>query len=326
MILITGATGLVGSHLLRELSKSNNKIVAIYHNTPPDESFKNLATWIQADILDITSLEQAMVNIKQVYHCAAMVSFNPKQKFLLHQQNIDGTANVVNACINLNIEKLVYVSSVATLSKKVKGLITEKTTEEIDGGISEYGKTKYLAEMEVWRGIGEGLNAVIVNPSIILGAGNWDNGSTAIFKTAYNEFPWYTNGSNGFVDVEDVIKAMILLMNSTVVNERFILSGYNLTYRNVFAAIAKFFNKKQAHKKVTPFLAAIVWRIESLKSIFTGCNPLLTKETAATAQRKVEYDNNKFLMQFTTFKYGSFETSIERICNELKKKYNLVKN
>jgi len=264
-----------------------------------------------------------MQNVKQVYHCAAIVSFNPKEKVLLQQLNIEGTKNIVNACINANVEKLIHVSSVATLNKKASGLITEKTNTEIDDAISEYGKTKYLSEMEVWRGIGEGLNAVIVNPSIILGAGNWNSGSTGIFKSAFDEFPWYTNGSNGFVDVDDVVKAMVLLMNSSVTNERFILSGWNLTYKYVFDKIANAFNKKKSHKKVSPFLAAIVWRMEKLKSMITGSNPLLTKETAASAQAKVEYDNSKLLNQFPEFSYSSFEKSITKICKELNIKYQL---
>lgn len=323
MILITGATGLVGSHLLKELGKSTNQIIALYNSTKPSAELQDLATWIQVDILDITALESIMQNMKQVYHCAAMVSFNPKEKALVHQLNIEGTTNVVNACINANVKKLVHISSVAALDKKANELITEKKSTVIDNDNSEYGKSKYLSEMEVWRGIGEGLNAVIVNPSIILGAGNWNSGSTAIFKSAYNEFPWYTSGSNGFVDVNDVAKAMILLMNSNVSNERFILSGWNVTYKNVFEAIATAFNKKLPTKKVSPFLAAIVWRVEKLKSMITGSNPLLTKETAASAQAKAEYDNCKLLNQFPEFSYSSFEQSIAKICKELKIKYQL---
>lgn len=322
MILVTGATGLLGSHLLKELAKTNENIIALYNNTQPISLIEKLATWKQVDILDIVALEAAMINVKQVYHCAAMVSFNPKQKSIIHQLNIEGTANVVNACINANVKKLVHVSSVAALGKAITyKMITEKMQWNDEANNSEYGKTKYLSEMEVWRGIGEGLNAVIVNPSIILGEGDWNSGSTEIFKTAYNEFPWYTNGSNGFVDVEDVVKAMILLMNSSITNERFIVSGWNLKYKNVFDEIAKAFNKKQPHKKVTPFIAAIVWRIEKLKSIFTGINPLLTKETAVTAQLNIEYDNSKLLTQFQHFEYMSFHKSIENICRKLAMRY-----
>lgn len=324
MILVTGATGVVGSHLIKELSKQNIAVVALYNKTKPSAELEKLATWKQVDILDITALEDAMQGIQQVYHCAAIVSFNPKEKALLHQFNIQGTANIVNACINANVNKLIHVSSVASLGRIRNGQKVNEAmnwTEETSN--SEYGKSKFLSEMEVWRGIGEGLNAVIVNPSIILGAGNWESGSTGIFKTAYDEFPWYTNGSSGFVDVADVAKAMVMLMKADVSNERFILSGWNLPYRSVFDAIATSFDKKKPTKQVTPLLAAIVWRLEKIKSLFSGKSPLLTKETAATAQTKIEYDSSKLLNTLPNFQYSNFENSVQRICSELKIKYQL---
>lgn len=325
MILVTGATGLVGSHLVKELAKTNSDVVALYNKTKPSAEQEKLATWKQIDILDIVALEEAMIGVKQVYHCAAMVSFNAKDKNQIHHLNIEGTKNVVNACLNNGIEKLVHVSSVATLDRFKDGeLINERMQGNVDNKEnSEYAKSKTASEMEVWRAIGEGLNAVIVNPSIILGAANWDNSSTAIFKNCYNEFPWYTNGSNGFVDVEDVVKAMIGLMNSNISNERFIVSGWNLSYKELFDTVAKNFNKKRPSKLATPFLSAIAWRIEKLKSIFTNKNPLLTKETARTAQKNIAYDNTKLIKALPGFTFTNCENAIERICNELKAKYNL---
>ncbi len=324
MILITGATGLVGSHLLKELSKNNASVIALYNKTKPGANIEKLATWKQVDILDIVALEDVMQDIKQVYHCAAMVSFNAKDKNQIHHLNIEGTKNVVNACLNNGIEKLVHVSSVATLDRFNKGeLITEKMNGNNSNENSEYAKSKLASEMEVWRAIGEGLNAVIVNPSIILGAANWDNSSTAIFKNCYNEFPWYTNGSNGFVDVQDVVKAMIALMSSDITNERFILNGWNLSYKELFDAIAKQFNKKQPTKLATPFLASIAWRVEKVKSLFTGKNPLLTKETAASAQKNIAYNNSKLIKALPGFTFNTFENTVQRVCDELKLKYNL---
>ncbi len=326
MIVVTGASGLVGSHVVKELSLQHNSsnILALYHSTVPPQELLSLANWQQADILDIHILEEVFSKAKQVYHCAAIVSFNPKEKKLMHQLNIDGTKNVVNACIKCGVEKLVHVSSVAALGRIRPGeIISENMNWTEDTSNSEYGKTKYLSEMEVWRGIGEGLKAVIVNPSIILGSGNWDTGSTAIFKNVYNEFPWYTNGSSGFIDVKDLAKAMIALMDSDIHAERYILSAWNVTYRKVFDEVAKNFKKKKPTKEVTKFIAAFVWRLEYLKSIFTNKNPLITKETAATALAKVNYDNSKLLNALPNFKYSEFEQSVERICEELKTKYQL---
>lgn len=324
MIIVTGASGLVGSHIIKELSLQQKNIIALYNTTAVSKELESLATWKQVDILDIVEVEEIFKNADQVYHCAALVSFNPKEKKKIHKLNLEGTKNVVNACLSCGVKKLVHVSSVAALGRIRPGeKINESMNWSEETSNSEYGKTKYLSEMEVWRGIGEGLKAVIVNPSIILGASNWNSGSTAIFKNVYDEFPWYTNGSSGFVDVVDVAKAMIALMNSDISSERFILSGWNLPYKKVFDEIAINFNKKLPSKKVTAFIAAIVWRLKKLESYFTGKNPLLTKETAATALTNVEYDNSKLLKAIPEFKYSNFEESIQRICDELKLKYNL---
>ena len=188
---------------------------------------------------------------------------------------------------------------------------------------SEYGKTKYLAEKEVWRGTGEGLNAVIINPVIILGSGDWEKGSSGIFKSAYNEFPWYTEGISGFVDVKDVVRAMIMLMNGAPNNERFIISAENISYKEIFTEIAINFGKKPPHRKVTPLLASIVWRWEALKSKITGKDPMLTKETAKTAQAKVYFDNKKFLSYAPNFEYTPIKESLKRICNELTVQHHL---
>jgi nucleoside-diphosphate-sugar epimerase len=177
--------------------------------------------------------------------------------------------------------------------------------------------------MEVWRGMSEGLSVVVVNPVIILGNGDWENGSSGIFKSAYNEFPWYTEGMSGFVDVKDVVSAMVLLMNSSINGERFILSGHNANYKDIFGLIAAAFDKKPPHKKVTPLLAAIVWHLEAIKAFFSGKDPLLTKETSKTARAKVNFDNSKFLNQFPNFSYAPLPESIHRICGELKQKYQL---
>jgi len=177
--------------------------------------------------------------------------------------------------------------------------------------------------MEVWRGLCEGLNAVIVNPSIILGAANWHKGSAAIFKNIYEEFPWYSDGVTGVVYAEDVARAMMLLMDSNISGERFILNNENISYKNLFSLIAQSFHKKAPRKKVTPFLAALVWRLEAMKYFFTGKKPLITKETASTAQAKVYFDNSKLLKYFPSFSYTPLPIAIEQICSEFKSLYNL---
>jgi dihydroflavonol-4-reductase len=323
-ILVTGASGLVGSHLVQLLIQQGKHVRAIYRNTIPTFEYANKVEWIKGDILDVISLEEALNDVQHVYHCAAIVSFNPKEKRQLQNTNIVGTANVVNACLNAGVEKLLHVSSVSALGRIRKDeIISEKMKWSPQTSNSEYGKTKWLAEMEVWRGVGEGLNAVIVNPTIILGAADWNKSSTAIFKNIYNEFPWYTEGITGFVDVADVVSLMTTLMDSNISSERFIISAENITYHHLFNMVAKAFGKRQPHKLVTPFIASVVWRLEKIKAAFTGKNPLITKETAATAQAKVHFDNSKLLKYLPAFAYQPLEQSIQRICNEFKKKYNL---
>lgn len=319
-VLITGATGLVGSHLLHALTQQNIPVLAIYHHAKPVQSERENVEWIQGDILDITSLENAMQDIQQVYHCAALVSYDPKDKRALYKTNVEGTANVINAAINSSIEKIVHVSSVSALGRlRENEQVNESMQWSEETSNSEYGRTKYLAEMEVWRGIGEGLNAAIVNPSLILGAGNWDTGSTAIFKKAYDEFPWYTPGITGVVDVLDLVDAMQLIMQSDISGERFIISGENILFKDLFTEIAAVFHKRPPHKKVTPFIASLVWRMEFLKARLSNTKPMLTRETAHTAMAKVFFDNSKFLKFFPGFRYRRLPSSIQRICEILLK-------
>ncbi|MGI8950750.1 MAG: NAD-dependent epimerase/dehydratase family protein [Chitinophagaceae bacterium] len=324
MILVTGGTGLVGSHLIKTLIQQNKIVKALYRFAIPQFDEAKKVEWIKGDILDPISLENALQNVQQVYHCAGLVSFHPKNKKELFQINVEGTANVVNASVNANVKKLLFVSSASALEKnRKKETINESMNWSQKTNNSEYGKSKYLAEMEVWRGIGEGLNAVIINPVIILGAYNWNKGSSAIFKSVYNEFPWYTEGVNGFVDVQDVVNAMIILMESEITGQRFIISAESISYKNLFDKIALSFSKNPPHKKVNHTLAEIIWRIEAVKSKLTNKKTLLTKETAQTAQNKFFFDNTKLLKAFPSFSYTPLQQSVNRICKELKQKYNL---
>ena len=325
MILITGASGLVGSHLIQSLIEKDIIVRALYRQSIPSFKGAEKVNWVKGDILDVSTLHEAMQGVNQVYHCAAIVSFSPKQADVMLQANVEGTANIVNVCIQHQIQKLVYVSSVAALGRiRQDAPINETMNWTPETSNSIYGKSKYLAEMEVWRGMGEGLNVAIVNPVIILGAGDWNKGSSEIFKSAYDEFPWYTNGVSGFVDVMDVVDAMQLLMKSEVNGQRFIISADNVSYQEIFNLIAKAFNKRPPSKKVTPLLAAIVWRLEAIKGFVTGKTPLLTKETAATAQAIVHFDNTKFMKTFPEFKYRTLQDTINRTCTELRTIHHLL--
>lgn len=320
IVFVTGGPGLLGSYLLKALLARGKTVRALYRKqTPeiltPEETAR--IEWIQGDILDIVLLREAITDVSEVYHCAGIVSFHPARYESMRAINVDGTANVVNAALECGVRKLVHVSSVSALGRKRNhATITEDVKWDDEANLSAYGKTKYLAELEVWRGISEGLEAVIVNPSIILGVGDWHRGSAAMFKNAWNEFPWYTDGSSGFVDAADVAEAMIRLMESDIQAERFIVSGGNLGYRAVFAAMARGFGKREATRKASPWMGQVVWRLERFKSLFSGQDPLLTRETAETAQMHVSYDCSKLLHALPGFSFRNLEESIAAYCRQ----------
>ncbi len=320
MILVTGGAGLLGKVLIEMLLEKGKKVRAIYNSTPlVVNALINFET-VQCDILDVCTLEDAMQGVTEIYNCAGLVSFNPKDEKKLYSINVEGTANVVNAALYVGVRKLVHVSSVAALGRIRPGEMIDETmvwTEETSN--SKYGHSKYLGEIEVWRGVAEGLNAIVVNPSIILGSGNWNEGSTKIFKSVHDEFPWYTDGTTGFVDVKDVAAAMIQLMESDITAEKFIISAENISYRDMFTMIAKAFDKKVPSKKVTPMIAALTWRLENIKSRFTGASPLLTRETAATALADVAYNNKKLLQFLPVFNYRPLQETVTDTCKRLLK-------
>lgn len=325
MILITGATGLVGSHLAYDLVSSGcsvralkrpdsnlpmiKKVFSLYADDP--EGLFNKIEWIEGDVLDIFSLEDAMEGVDEVYHCAALVSFLPEDKKKLLRVNTEGTANVVNASISMKIRKLCHVSSIAALGRPERPaeLIDEKLVWKTSRHNSMYAVSKYGAEREAWRGTAEGLDVVIVNPGIILGVAGPGMGSSRLFNTVYNGLKVYPPGMNGFVDVRDVSRAMILLMNSDLKNERFILSGANLEYRKLFTLMADAFGKPAPGLKVNPALSGLAWRIEKLRAAFTGVKPLITRETANTAVQQYTYSSEK-IKKAIGFEFTPIEETI----------------
>ena len=323
MILVTGGSGLLGNALIKNLLLQGKKVIAIYNNTPLEDFGTTDLRTMQCDLLDVVTLQEIMEGVTQIYHCAGLVSFRRKDVQRLYQVNVEATANLVNAALQAGVKKMVHVSSVAAMGRiRQQEPIHEKMWWTPETSNSKYGETKYLGEMEVWRGIAEGLEAVVVNPSIILGPGDWNDGSTAIFKSAYNEFPWYTDGVTGFVGVNDVVRCMVSLMDMNVTAERFIISAHNESYRNVFNGIADAFTKKRPHKEVTEFLSRWVCQFEWIKSKVTGKEPLVTRETALTAMAKVYFDNRKLFQFIPSFKYEPLAQTITETCNALQQKLN----
>jgi nucleoside-diphosphate-sugar epimerase len=325
MVLVTGGTGFVGAHLLLELLKNNQKVKAIKRNNSNLNLVKRIFSyykedvetllsqieWVDGDVLDVLSLQEAMENVEKVYHCAAVVSFSPKDRDNLFKTNIKGTANVVNTALQTRIKKLCFVSSIAAIGRSESNELTSESTEwKSSKRNSTYAISKYEAEKEVWRGIEEGLNAVIVNPSVILGPGDWNNGSAKIFDTLKNGTKFYTEGVNGFVDVRDVASVMYQLMESEIVNERFIVSSENLSYRELFTLILNEYGIKPPTIKALGILLEAAWRFEKLRGGLLKTRPLITKETVNTAQNQYFYSTEK-LQNAIDFKFTPVKEIIQ---------------
>ncbi|MBW6491117.1 MAG: NAD-dependent epimerase/dehydratase family protein [Lentimicrobium sp.] len=328
MILVTGATGLVGSYLLHSLLKSNEPVRALLYNENSKlrtrRIFESLGEnaddllgrieWINGDVLDILVLREAMKGVRKVYHCAAIVSFDPGDRELLLKINVEGTANVVDVALQAGIEKLCHVSSTAALGRtEFSDVIDEKAQFNPSQYNSVYSLSKFRAEREVWRGTAEGLNAVIVNPSIILGYGHPDKSSTRMFTTIHRNSLFYGVGINGFVGVEDVVRAMTGLMESKIQNERFVVTAGDFSYRDIFSMIARGFGKPEPKFPVPLPALEIVWRFEWLRAKLTGSRPLITKETARTSRGNYYYSSKK-LKSSLNFEYTPIEETIARTC------------
>ena len=331
MILVTGGTGLVGSHLLYKLVSNNEPVRAIYRRkhkldavkkvfsyySDNAESLYNKIEWVDANLIDTTSLEPAFKSITYVYHCAAFVSFEPDKYHELRKINIIGTANIVNLCIANAVKKLCYISSIAAIghNENPEKLITENTEWNPEEDNSVYAITKYGAEIEVWRGTQEGVDAVIVNPGIILGPGFWKGGgSSSLFKQIYKGFKYYTHGTTGYIDVWDVINIMHQLMHSGIKNERYILISENLSFKDFQDKTAKALGVNPAKKEASKLILEIGWRLDWLNHKLFGKRRKLSKQVAQTARNKTIYDNSK-IKTALNFEFNSVEYSINKVSN-----------
>lgn len=324
-VLVTGGTGFLGAYLIRELTGRGYHVRALKRDIKKDDpAFMDAAVWqkvewVEGDVLDVISLEDAMQGMDAVIHSAAVVSFHKKHRAEMYQVNVEGTANVVNMAIEASITRFVHISSVAALGRTSDGqTVNEDKKWDENPNNTHYARSKYKAELEVWRGMAEGLNAVILNPSTILGYGDWHGSSSAIFRNVYNEFKWYSPGLNGFVDVEDVAKAAVLLMESNINEQRFIVNGDNWPFKKLLHFMADSFGKKRATRESKSWMLGLAWRIEAVKAWFTGEKPLLTKETARVAHSRTVFDNSKLLNALPGFTFKPLEESIKQACTRYK--------
>jgi len=328
MILVTGGTGLVGSHLLNKLVQTEDKVRAIYRNPEKIEAVRSVfkyfnddieglfsrIEWVNGDILDIPSLNECFKDVSQVYHCAALVSFDPNDYHALRKTNIEGTANVVNQCLAQGVNKLCYVSSIAAIGDERPGKeITEESPWNPEADHNVYSITKYGAEMEVWRGTQEGLKTVIVNPGIILGGGFWRSGSGSLFKRISRGLEYYTIGKTGYVDIHDVVTIMEQLMKGEIFNERFILISENWSFKDFTQNVAKKLGSKVPSMQVKPWLLQVAWRMDWLRHAILGKRRKITRQTASSLMTEKIYSNEK-IKKALDLEFKPLDTSIEEVC------------
>ncbi len=327
MILVTGGTGLVGSHLLYFLLQENEQIRALYRKNSNLEGVKKIFSlytdnieqnfqriqWVEADLIDIPALDIAFVGVSRVYHCAAYINFDPAKYTSLKKINVEGTANIVNFCIANKIEKICYVSSVATFGKTIgEKLISETSYWNPAEKNSVYAIAKYGAEMEVWRGTQEGLDAVILNPGIILGVSPHQEGSNQLIEIAAKGRSYYPSGGIGVVDVRDVVKAMLLLMHSTIKNEQYILVGENISYKNLLGQIAVLLGKKPPTTKLPKSIVLFLSNLDWFRSKLFGSKRKLVKANARSMYKKSYYNTSK-IKEELNFEFTELEDTLKSI-------------
>ena len=303
MILVTGGSGFLGSHLLIELCSAHKKVRALkrpcsdldfveklFEFYRKRDLFKTIE-WTDGDTCDLESLHKPLNGVEQIYHCAATVTFSAKNRHQILHNNVNGTANIINAAITAGVKKFCHVSSIAALGKDT--LITEKTVWEKKDAHSVYGQSKHESELEAWRGIAEGMDTIIVNPSVIIGPWKPEYGIGSFFHQVRSGLKYYTGGSNGFVDVRDVARAMVLLMDSNIKNENFILSSENISFHDLSVMIARLTGAKEPQVKASSSLTDIAWRLSEVKSFITGKKVEFDKDTARISQSVNVFSNQK---------------------------------
>jgi nucleoside-diphosphate-sugar epimerase len=314
MVFLTGITGLVGNYIAEYLLNQGYQVKALIRKGTDTSLLNPVIELIEGDLLDPLLLNKSISGCEYVIHCAAIVSFSSKMINEMMLVNIEGTKNIVNASLLNQVKKLIHISSIAAIGRDTKSDIITENTAWVDSEMNtNYAKSKYLSELEVWRGVEEGLNTIILNPSVILGIGNWNKSSSKLFKYIFDEKPFYTKGNINVVDVRDVALIAVNAITNSRTNERYIISNTTLTYKELFDALAIRLNKKSPSILVTPLMAAIAWRFEWIKALFTQKEPLVNKETAQQSHSSYVYLNEKVINHFD-YKFITLDQTLDWSC------------
>ncbi|OEK06728.1 NAD-dependent epimerase/dehydratase family protein [Roseivirga misakiensis] len=326
-VFITGATGLLGSFICRQLLAEGHEIRAVKRNTSKMTLLEDIADkieWVIGDMNDTVFLEEALSDIDGVIHAAAIISFDKRWEDKMYHTNVLGTADIVNASLKCGVQKFLHISSVAAIGRKAGEKYLDENNRWEEGEFdSIYARSKYYQELEVWRGAQEGLQVKIVNPSIVLGPGLWGaGGSTSVFNYAYDEKKFHPEGTVNYVDVRDVSEIVVKLLDSDIHDERFILNADTIDYKSFFGKIAKAFGKKAPSKQVKPWMLKVAVALEFVRSRITGKEAMITKDTAILSRAQFHFKNEK-IKEALNFEFKSLDESIEWTVKELKANNNL---
>lgn len=324
MIAISGANGLLGSFIVRKLIDEQKAFVALKRNGSDTSLLDDVApkvTWRNADILNPVSLGEALQGCTHVIHTAAIVSYNTHRTDQIMDINTIGTRNVVNACLEQNISKLVHVSSVSALGRQKDQTLISENNKWVDSPAnSVYAKSKYRAELEVFRGQEEGLNTVTLNPSVILAPADWHRSSAKLFRYSWKSRPFYIDAYLNYVDVRDVAAIACHFVHANYSAERYIINAGNISFKSFFEKIAGHFKVKPPRVLLSKKMLMLAARVESLRSLLTGSEPLITRETAQIAETRFLYDNKK-IKKILNFEFQSIDNTLEWCCNYYNKKF-----
>ncbi|MEQ9439938.1 MAG: NAD-dependent epimerase/dehydratase family protein [Cyclobacteriaceae bacterium] len=323
MYLVTGATGLIGSYICRTLLANGYTLRAIKRETSDMrlvEDIQHRIEWVEGDVLDVASLEKYMEGVEGVVHSAAFISYDSRDEGLMQKINVEGTANMVNAGLAQKVKYFLHISSVAAVGKnRLQDLIDETHNINQADGLTGYARSKWLSEMEVWRGISEGLPAAILNPSLVLGPGELDRSSTQIFKYIQEQRRFYTSGVVNYVDVRDVAEVAKKIMEQQLTGERYIVSAGSVTYKTLFDTIAKALDKRAPSIKVGVPLIKWASALDRARTLLTGQKPLVSDELAQVARNTHTYTSQK-VKDAVEIRFRLLEETVKWCSEELAKK------
>jgi dihydroflavonol-4-reductase len=328
MIAVTGANGLLGSFIIRKLIQEQKSFVAIKRAGSDTTLLQDVAEkiqWRSADVLNPSMLSDALEGCTHVIHSAAIVSFNPHRANEVLEINAVGTRNVVNVCLQQNIKRLVHISSVAALGRQKEQALIQEDNKWVDNPInSVYANSKYKAELEVFRGQEEGLNTIILNPSVILAPADWNRSSARLFRYAWNHRPFYIDASLNYVDVRDVASCTYQLLESNFEAQRFIVNAGNISFKKFFEKTANQFDVKPPSIRLSKNIVKGVARVERVRTWFTRSEPLITRETAQMVGSQFLYDNKK-IKKNLKFEFQTLDNTLEWCCDYYSKKFDSKK-